>query len=428
MDLSNVPLSMVNTFTNSMTGQSLFENSWEANNLGLQKMKFSSAFFKVLQSKLEAALWQYYVLATTHEDENVVVNITSKKVETYVKYPIAHDLELPYVGKVTMVKTRTSLPFVTLFGVPFWIEDCQSADIMVPAWSCKTVTRADIAYFKMQTKKCKIVLVASHGSADTKEKNDKDMNADHAPAADDPQIAVTITVDMPTVTGNSEFELVPEWALKHRYCICDATLTSLVPLPDVTAKVSKEVTLQQQRAEKSARSQVEQFLKQRKEADASTAAKAKKGSKKGNTSVDALAETLFVDGLPDDPAEKVRALETMVKTSEKLDTIIELAKGKITMPTRLGITKMASEEARTSASGRAKAMQDALEAAKRAEQGGGEGEEQGNEKRSESSLGVGMNALRSHVEKKSGNPVKKTAKDKKAGTSDLSKLGKHLLK
>lgn len=47
-----------------------------------------------------------------------------------------------------------------------------------------------------------------------------------------------------------------------QYCITDASLSNLVPLPDVQTKVAKEVSLQKHRAEKQARTQVEQFLKQ----------------------------------------------------------------------------------------------------------------------------------------------------------------------
>lgn len=135
-NLSRIPLSMVNTFSDisdASGGQAMFAESLQAKSLGLSKFTFSSSFFKCLQSKLEAALWQHYLLNTTNESSNVVVNMSAKKTETFVKFPIHPDLHLPFVGKVSMVKTKTCLPFVTLFGVPFWIDDCQSADILIGA-------------------------------------------------------------------------------------------------------------------------------------------------------------------------------------------------------------------------------------------------------------------------------------------------------
>ncbi len=441
VDLSAVPLHMVNTFADpavcaSTPGHSSFEKSMEARSLGLQNMKFSSAFLKIVQTKLEAALWEHYLMMNTGENENVIVNLSSKKIETYVGYPIKEDLELPYVGKVTMIKTKTSLPLVTLFGVPFFVEDCQSADIMVPAWSCKSVTRADIAYFKMKTSPIKLLLVVRTGNKSRSKESEESKSEDAAASTASPTIIseADFSMSMHLCSGFHEWEIVPEWALKDRYCICDATLTSLVPLPDVQSKVAKEVGLQQQRAEKSARSQVESFLKHRKDSAQTSQGSSKQkrsgGAKasKGANSVEALAESLFVDGLPEDPKAKVIALEELVKTQENLDKVIEQAKSKITMPDRLGITKMASEESRTTSSGRAKAMQDALEAAKRAEERGLSAESQ--ESSADSKLGLGLGALRTRAEKMIGGPVvNKKSKEKKVATqSDLAKLGKHLLK
>eukprot|EP00438_Fugacium_kawagutii_P003613 Skav205174 [mRNA] locus=scaffold1525:100932:107575:- [translate_table: standard] len=419
-DLTCVPLEIVNTFSDITveSGESVFATSLEATSLGLEKMQFSSAFFKFLQSQLEAALWQSYLKQNTREADTVIVNLAAKKTEIMVKYPICSELKLPYVGKVTMVKTKTCLPFVTLFGVPFYIEDPQSSDILVPAWNCKTVTRADVAYFKMHSQPCKVVLIdvqPSHSGTDQDDRADPVV----------PCLSVEL-VHAPE--GSTDFELVPSWALSYSYCVADATLTSLVPLPDVQEKVTKEVNMQQQRAEKQARTQVEQFLKQRKDSNQQHNAKGKKSkaSTSKGSAVDQLAESLYVHGLPEDPAEKVVALQELLATSEKLDNIIEQAKKKISVPDRVAITKMASEEARTTSSGRHKAMQDALMAAKREEEGKGTDQEKLDSKPS-----VGLSALRAHAEKTGSiQCVKK--KDKKSNTSaassDMAKLGKHLLR
>ena len=424
-DLSQIPLKNVNTFsdiTDASGGQAMFTGSLQAKSLGLSEFTFSSSFFKCLQAKLEAALWEHYLVSKTQENENVLVNMSAKKTETFVKFPICPDLQLPFVGKVTMMKTKHSLPFVTLFGVPFWIDDCQSVDILIPAWSCKTVTRADIAYFKMQTKKCKVVII----------------NEGHEGGSEQeplPKLSVFLVQVESAGTGSDDdndasVDVVPKWGLSHRHCTTDAFLTNLVPLPDVQAKVEKEITLQKTRAEKQARSEVEKFLKQRKEqTQGQSQAKTKKGkAAKGgaSSSVDHLADALYVDGLPDDPRDKIRALESMVETQEKLDSVIQKAKDKIVVPSKVAITKMASEEARTSASGRAKAMQEALAAAKLADEGKGQTETED----TSAAVALGLGALRGFVDKSAGkiSVNKSSSKEKKSESTDLAKMGKHLLK
>lgn len=231
------------------------------------------------------------------------------------------------------------------------------------------MTRADIAYFKMQTKKCKVIIVNENMA----EKSEK--KPDDADVAILPMLSVLLVQVDQAGTGSDDDgdagDVVPSWALKHRHCTTDAVLTSLVPLSDVEAKVQKEVALQKQRAEKQARSEVDKFLEQRKDQQQSQSQQAqgkvkkeKKHAKGGGSSVDNLAEALYVDGLPDDPKAKIAALESMVATQVKLDNVIKNAKEKITVPDKVAITRMASEEAKTSSSGRAKAMQEALAAAK----------------------------------------------------------------
>ena len=130
--------------------------------------------------------------------------------------------------------------------------------LLVPAWSCKTATRADIAYFKMQTKKCKVIIVNENMA----EKSEK--KPDDADVAILPMLSVLLVQVDQAGTGSDDDgdagDVVPSWALKHRHCTMDAVLTSLVPLSDVEAKVQKEVALQKQRAEKQARSEVDKFL------------------------------------------------------------------------------------------------------------------------------------------------------------------------
>eukprot|EP00438_Fugacium_kawagutii_P029202 Skav229537 [mRNA] locus=scaffold568:49055:58809:- [translate_table: standard] len=381
------------------------------------------------EAKLESALWEWYLNSKTYENDNVIVNLSSKKLETYVKYPISEDVELPYVGRVSMVKTKNSFPFVNLFGVQFWIEDCQSADILIPAWTSKTVTRSDIAYFSMKTTKCKVVLIRPKSKSNTATGSEKISLS--SPYSIHCHLAVLENDE------SLDIEAVPSWALDEAYSVSDGALVSLVPLTDVEDKVSRELSLQKQRAEKQARSQVEQFLKQRKDANQQQtnvkSKKAKSASAK-NSSVDNLAESLLVNGLPEEPKEKVAALEKLLAVDEKLNQIIENAKGKVTTPDRLAITKMASEEYIKTSSGRAKAMQEALVKAKRQEAKTADSEEEADttgtpEGAQASALGLG--AIRAHAEKTGSvaGRVKKINKEKsQSAKSDIAKLGKHLLK
>ena len=132
-----------------------------------------------------------------------------------------------------------------------------------------------------------------------------------------------------------------------------------------------------------------------------------------------------MDGLPEDPKARAAALQELVATQEKLDKVIEDAKGKITTPDKVAITRMASEEARTLSSARTKAMQEALPAAKLEEEG-----KTPRPETSDSKPALGLSALRAHAEKKTSGTtgIKKGKEKKSSGSLDLAKIGKHLLR
>ena len=242
----------MNSFS-ALSDDGVFARTPEARVMALCDRDFTSSFLKLLQSKLEAALWQfYYSFAEKDDSKNVMVNLAAKKAEVFVKFPIPEELNLMYVGKVTLVKTKTSVPFVKMFGVQFFVDDPQNADILMPAWQCKTVTRADVAYFKLVENTCRVLFVI--------EKQTNQLSGPPAEASLDDQNldkllsrpkACHIQVLMGAETDEGS-DPIPSEVRNKSHWVFDGTLSSLVPLPDVEDKVKKEVTLQKQRAEKSA--------------------------------------------------------------------------------------------------------------------------------------------------------------------------------
>ncbi|CAK8992116.1 unnamed protein product [Durusdinium trenchii] len=427
-ELTAVPLSMVNCFADEQadSGKTFLAASHEASILGLEKASFSAGFLKMLQSKLEAALWSMHLSLDTHEGKEIVVNLASKRMETYVKYPIDSKLVLPYIGKVTQVKTSTSLPFVTLFGVNFYIDEMKNADVLLPAWTCKTVTRADIAYFKLEKSFYRLALITDPSSSTL-----HDLEVHLSPDGR----------ECPEAFGEHA-AWMPSWAQSKRTFTVYSEISSLVPLADAESKVQRELELQRQRAEKSARSQIDAFLKKSREstneAGTTKPGKKKTGGGRGKagsgsaaaTSIEGLAESLLGDGLPEEREARIKALESIVETSGKLESIVTGVKEKITTPTKVGITKMASDEARVSASARTKAMKELLAAAKASEGGGSRKGIEDTGADALSAAAVGLAAAKAVAEKESSGSAQKKDKSKgnKQTSCDLVKAGKHLLK
>lgn len=423
-----MPLSMVNCFADEQadSGKTFLAASHEASILGLEKASFSAGFLKMLQSKLEAALWSMHLSLDTHEGKEIVVNLASKRMETYVKYPIDSKLVLPYIGKVTQVKTSTSLPFVTLFGVNFYIDEMKNADVLLPAWTCKTVTRADIAYFKLEKSFYRLALITDPSSSTL-----HDLEVHLSPDGR----------ECPEAFGEHA-AWMPSWAQSKRTFTVYSEISSLVPLADAESKVQRELELQRQRAEKSARSQIDAFLKKSREstneAGTTKPGKKKTGGGRGKagsgsaaaTSIEGLAESLLGDGLPEEREARIKALESIVETSGKLESIVTGVKEKITTPTKVGITKMASDEARVSASARTKAMKELLAAAKASEGGGSRKGIEDTGADALSAAAVGLAAAKAVAEKESSGSAQKKDKSKgnKQTSCDLVKAGKHLLK
>lgn len=96
----------------------------------------------------------------TKVDESVVLDplSSSSKDQIMVKYPPTSGLSLPFTGYVTSQSSDPKAIHIgTIFGVKFFLTP--SANVCVPAWSVKTVTRLDQAFFSYHTDTIKVLLV-----------------------------------------------------------------------------------------------------------------------------------------------------------------------------------------------------------------------------------------------------------------------------
>ena len=372
----------------------LFADSPEAKALDFKKNCFTGGFFKVIQSKLALAVWEFFADKQSGESK-IVINIQGKKPEAFVNLPMPepHELKLYFVGNVSQIKSNKALPFVTVFGVPFFIEarlDAQHVDMFIPAWTVKSVSKVDQAFFHQKDEKLKLLLMMPPGSSSPTEL----------------QVMLT-TSEIAENKNKSE---------TGKNFIADATLTVLAPLADVNKKVEEDFQLQKQRAEKTARTMVDAALK--------------KAQKSGAGSAKAKAALAGMNiELPEDQAARVAALEELIKDCEKLDAVVAKAVEQVKKPTRVPITKLQEERGGI----RTKIMKDALIAAK-ADSGTTSSATKDDENDpSLSSALIGVQALMNAAEKGGDLKRKKKAKGsgsdaKSSAAADIKKLGKHLLK
>ena len=153
--------SLVNSFVffaeTSASGNKL-KDSAEVKALALGGL--SVIFLRRFEASLELLLWNVWQKLMTKVDDSVVLDpsSSSSKEQIMVKYPTPLDLILPFTGHVT---SQTSDPKAihigTIFGLKFFLTP--SANICVPAWSVKTVTRLDQAFFSYHANSIKVLLV-----------------------------------------------------------------------------------------------------------------------------------------------------------------------------------------------------------------------------------------------------------------------------
>ena len=146
-------LATINSFTNS---QPILGQSAEAAELKLQDA--STIFLRRFEVALESVVWRAWnhILAKnpTSADNFVVIDPSAAKDMFQVKYPMESGLVLPFLGHVSLSSgdaKANSVYLTTVFGVNFYIQPV--ASVCAPAWSVKTVTRHDQAYFALKTNK-----------------------------------------------------------------------------------------------------------------------------------------------------------------------------------------------------------------------------------------------------------------------------------
>ena len=165
-----VPLSRLNGFSDlSLIPGGVLHDCPEAYKLGLEAGSFSSQGLVILELRLQALMWKLFDAASV-DPGAVLVNIKSavSKDRVQVKRPVPESVCLPFVGPVVQSPTQSvqnkSMKLCDLFGMQFWVTplsaDVTSHQVMVPAWSVKTVAKSDQAFFARKVKTFNMVLSA----------------------------------------------------------------------------------------------------------------------------------------------------------------------------------------------------------------------------------------------------------------------------
>lgn len=153
--------SLVNNFVffpEALASGSKELDSPELKDLGLKDL--SVIFVRRFEASLELLLWNVWETLMAKVDEAVVLDpsSSSSKEQIMVKYPTPSDLVLPFTGHVTSQSSDPKAIHIgTIFGVKFFLTP--SPNVCVPAWSVKTVTRLDQAFFSYHENTIKVLLV-----------------------------------------------------------------------------------------------------------------------------------------------------------------------------------------------------------------------------------------------------------------------------
>lgn len=117
-----------------------------------------AAGLRSFERKLELLLWQVF-LQESRGGSSVQINLIDKKDQVSVKVPVPDDLCLPFAGTVRLQKPagngKGHFKLCSAFGLTFYVCspgcDLLSQDVAVAAWSSKTVTKMDQAFFSEKT-------------------------------------------------------------------------------------------------------------------------------------------------------------------------------------------------------------------------------------------------------------------------------------
>lgn len=230
------------------------------------------------------------------------------------------------------------------------VRDPLAANLCVPGWASRSVSRADQAYFDLSSRFVDAVIIKNGD-------DDLDIEVSYLGTQDSPQFRKDV---MESVVAGK----LPHLAIKmHIQC--------LVPLDNIKEKIQEDMKNQRAAIEKQVKTTLSNMQKAK--------AKAKKGPKNSKREKDSaqangvaeediftkqeksLFETLGVD-LPTSKEESVTLLQDFLNQENKANDLIQKAKDTIKEPTSLPLSRLQGEDEKTKGN-RAKLMQQALESA-----------------------------------------------------------------
>ena len=215
---------------------------------------FDATAFWRFECLLESLVWDLYVnLSSAHP---VQVNLAAaskdaKNIATVVvSRPVPEALRLLHAGTVSRTKGKGGLLLCEAFGFDFYVNPCGDnlqSELVVPAWHCKTVQKADQAFFEQKSVKIVVHLTATSTSL----------------------ASVSIHRDLPNVLDDG-----------MKTCKLELSLEQLTPCTDIEAKLEVEVARNKEKAEKMATKVIALEVKAKAKA---TAAATKKGRGAGKS-------------------------------------------------------------------------------------------------------------------------------------------------
>lgn len=314
-------------------GIKIFEESDHARVLNVKH--FSAAGVMQIQKGLEAALWDTF-MDESKGCENILVDFgKGKKDAVTVKLPLPSQMILPFMGPVSQSKGTKGIKVCSVFGIDFYIHPCgehlQTAEVLVPAWHSKAVTKADQVYFSVGVKTVRIYMTAEG----------PDLSS------------VNFFACKPKDDGTGTI-----------FTEVDCSIQFLEPVKNLQAKLEADHKARRQRAEKAARNAINSSIRQSQQKSKKEKASAKsRGSKRGRAQEDADNEQQE-NTKPGNGAgieEMVKDMEKKVQEDEeKIEKLVVEAVEQCKAATSIPINRLSSDGERTQNSTRALLMQSVL--------------------------------------------------------------------
>lgn len=223
------------------------------------------------------------------------------------------------------------------------ITNCLSTEFCVPAWSTRTVSRADQAYFDNMTRSVKIVIFKTGTS-----------NLDFDVAL----LGHPLSGVKDSYTCNNEImKKIQDQKTPH--IVLEVAVQCLVPVSDLKEKLEKDIADQKKTLEKQLKSTITTAVKSK-----AKAAKKRKVADDDDTSSTATKQTKFIFdtlglSIPKDKDEQIQILTGLIEQESTYDTLVKQAVESIKMPSKIPLTRMIGEDDKAKQN-RAKLLQAAL--------------------------------------------------------------------